>query len=264
VSTDVLAHKVALSPISNDFFVAAQLLDSCQLNVLDQPHLNALAHEGFDGLIKVSAVAVPELLDRYRVVLDGAAFAYKGSPHIVTRQGEALPQLLSSPLWVPGTTTTAFWLVQRYLKGVTFQVAPYEVILPSLLSGKASWALLIHEDATSYDPTQFQCVMDLGQRWSEDTTSLLPLGVFLIRRTLPTHLQEALIHRLQKSLEWSLGHHKQAVERVASRLKLSLTETARGIESYLIGVPGHKETEGLHELFKAMGQPLPDDWLWDR
>ncbi|MBI1893616.1 MAG: ABC transporter substrate-binding protein, partial [Candidatus Rokubacteria bacterium] len=114
---------------------------------------------------------------------------------------------------VPGQYTTATVLLKLYLgDDVPIIVVPFEKIPKVVLEGQADLGLLIHEGPITYEALGLTKVMDLGERWFQETRLPLPLGVNVVRRDLGEDLGRKLSEAVRASIRYAHAHRDEAMD----------------------------------------------------
>jgi 1,4-dihydroxy-6-naphthoate synthase len=91
-----------------------------------------------------------------------------------------------------------------------FEVVPFDQIIAKVVAGEYDAGLIIHEGQLTYGDAGLDCVVDLGQWWSQQRGLPLPLGGNAIRRDLGPQMQP-LCRILLDSIRYALDHREQAV-----------------------------------------------------
>lgn len=202
--------KIALSPCPNDTFCISPwvegLIDAppLELSFFDIETLNQYALEEPDAfsIIKVSSALLPQLIATHRVLSSGAAFGTKAGPLLVATQKIKLSSLFQATIAIPGKHTSAAFALRKLLPHCSFLEMPYEKIISSLLQKRCDAGLLIHESRFNVHHHGLVPLLDVAAMYKKKTGQVLPLGLFLARRTLDTKL----LYALQKALYQSTTH----------------------------------------------------------
>lgn len=174
----------------------------------------------------VSCHAYAYLADRYAVMRSGASVGDGYGP-ILVRKGLAPrdPSLdfSNKRIAVPGNLTTAYLVLQLFLKDVfkktspesrvpRYVFMPFDKILDAVKSGEVDYGLVIHEGQITYAEHGLEKALDLGEWWHEKTKLPLPLGVDIIRRDLGEKTMQEFALLFKESIEYALSHRKEALE----------------------------------------------------
>ena len=147
--------------------------------------LNRRALAGELEVTAISAAAYPQVAGRYRILDAGAAMGEGSGPILVARSPIPREELPERVVAVPGQFTTAALLLRLYLgEDVPTIIVSFEKIPKVVLEGQADVGLLIHEGQITYEALGLTKVLDLGERWFQESRLPLPLGINVVRRDL--------------------------------------------------------------------------------
>ena len=88
----------------------------------------------------------------------------------------------------------------------------FDEIMGLILTGKYDAGLLIHEGQLTYHKEGLQLVADLGAWWKDETGLPLPLGINVIRRSLPENTKRDVAMLLKESIAHGLSNPQDAQE----------------------------------------------------
>lgn len=200
--------SLAYSPCPNDTFIFYHLIAgktkapfSIQEELHDVEQLNRFAKEGKFHSSKLSFAAFFQVADKYSLLDSGSALGRNCGPLIVKKKGNSASNPKGKKILVPGVWTTANLLTHLYLEG-DYEPIPirYDLILNQVLSGKADYGVVIHEERFTYEKRGLEKVRDLGEWWEEMSGAPIPLGCIAIRRDLEKSLKEDLDSSIKESL----------------------------------------------------------------
>jgi 1,4-dihydroxy-6-naphthoate synthase len=103
-------------------------------------------------------------------------------------------------------TTANFLLSLAYPQAPHRQETLFSDIEDAVLSGRADAGLIIHENRFTYAQRGLVKILDLGEHWESTTHLPIPLGGIVVRRDLPTEVQQALDRSLRRSVEYAFAH----------------------------------------------------------
>jgi 1,4-dihydroxy-6-naphthoate synthase len=133
-------------------------------------------------------------------------------PMIVARKPMTVGDLPSIKIAVPGTMTTAFLTLRLLLPhGFSYDVIPFDEIIPAVASGKYDAGLIIHEGQLTFQNQGLHLVIDLGVWWQEKTGLPLPLGGNVVRRDLGPETIRNVSRLIKESIRYSLAHRQEAL-----------------------------------------------------
>jgi 1,4-dihydroxy-6-naphthoate synthase len=197
--------SLAISPCPNDTFIFHAWVHGLvpgappvDVTFADVDVANELAAGGTHDVLKVSAAALPWLLDEYTLVPAGGAVGRGCGPLVVTN---GLTSLDGARLAVPGERTTAYLLFRLWPGSARIEsvdVMPFEKIMPAVHDGLYDAGLVIHEARFTYQNYGLSCAADLGEWWESETGLPIPLGAIIARRGLD---RDAVTDAVRRSLE---------------------------------------------------------------
>ena len=106
---------------------------------------------------------------------------------------------------MPGFTTTGCFAARLRHPEADFRECRFDRILPALEAGEFPAGVLISEDQLRFNPEQYEAT-DLGAWWRDRTGLPLPLGVDLVRRSLPEETKQRLCRVFRRSIEYAIDH----------------------------------------------------------
>lgn len=206
--------KIAFSPCPNDTFIfqawAHGLVPNAPeiaVTFADIDITNRLAIEGQSDLdvLKISAAALPYVLDSYQLIPCGGALGRGCGPLVLTQ--EAGRSIEGKSIAVPSDRSTAYilfrlWAEQQGISLGEIIVMPFEQIMPAVKAGKVEAGLVIHEARFTYQKYELHALVDLGAWWEQDTGLPIPLGAIIARRGLdPEPIAAAIRSSLKQAWE---------------------------------------------------------------
>ncbi len=211
--------RIAHSPDSDDafmFYALTQgLLDDEGLEIshvlADIETLNQAAFEGTYEITALSFHGYAHLADRYALMPSGASFGDGYGPVVVARDKLAREDLAGREVAIPGELTTAHLALRLWQPAVATRIVPFDRILDEVAAGEAEAGVVIHEGQLTFEDEGLVKVVDLGEWWKRETGGPLPLGCNGIRKDLPHDLQRRLCRLLTESIEYALGHRREAL-----------------------------------------------------
>ncbi|MBW3661739.1 MAG: 1,4-dihydroxy-6-naphthoate synthase [Actinobacteria bacterium] len=233
--------ELGYSPCPNDTFIFHALThglvevgDVTVREVLeDVETLNRWATEARLDLTKISYHAYGHLRDEYVALRAGGAMGRGVGPLLVARDG--MLDVEQATIAIPGRLTTATLLLRMLVPQEVMTVEMrYDDIEAAVAHGDVDAGLIIHESRFTYRQHGLTAVMDVGERWEEETGLPLPLGAILIRRSLGDDVAEAVNDGIRRSLEYAQQHPDESARYVAEHAQESDPEVTRAhIELYV-------------------------------
>ena len=212
--------KIAHSPDSDDAFMFYALAN----NVFDTGDLQfthilkdieTLNKEALKGTYEVSAISIhafPYVADKYILLPTGSSMGDRYGPMIVSKTELTRDQLAKTVIAVPGEMTTAFLALKIFNPDIAYRVVPFDQIIPKVLDGEFEAGLIIHEGQLTYARQGLNKIVDLGEWWFAETGLPLPLGGNVIRRDLGEPLMKRVSDFIQRSIQYSLNHRREALQ----------------------------------------------------
>lgn len=184
----------------------------------DIESLNQLARDGAIDATAVSVHAYSHLNDNYSILTYGASMGEADyGPRLVTKASASnLSQLKRKPkIGLPGELTSAtlafkLYSLENNLTAETVQMH-FEELEDAVLRGDIDAGLLIHEGQITHQEKGLKSVLDLGQWWWEKTELPLPLGVNIIKKSLPSEDKLACAKMLRDSIKFSMENREAAI-----------------------------------------------------
>jgi 1,4-dihydroxy-6-naphthoate synthase len=211
---------VGHSPDPDDAFMfyalAHNKLDTGDLEFRHElQDIETLNRRALRGELEVTAVSIhayASLLDRYALLPSGCSMGDRYGPMVVARRPLTVDALRSVKLAVPGTLTTAFLALRlRIPAGFSYEVVPFDQIIPAVAAGKFDAGLIIHEGQLTFQNQGLHLVVDLGVWWQEQTGLPLPLGGNVVRRDLGTETMRRVSRLIKESIRYGLDHRQEAL-----------------------------------------------------
>ncbi|MEO6190968.1 MAG: 1,4-dihydroxy-6-naphthoate synthase [Saprospiraceae bacterium] len=209
--------NLAISPCPNDTFIfgawikgllgkekSSFLIPELKVDYLDIQELNNSSKSLKYDLIKVSAAWTPYLLDHYDILSTGGALGDHCGPLLIARSQLSKDQLIGKKIAIPGQHTSAHFLFKfafPNLKNTCNML--FSEIEDAILREQVDAGVIIHENRFTYKNKGLHLIKDLGSYWSEQTNLPIPLGLIMIRKTLPAELKTAIKEVILSSIHFA-------------------------------------------------------------
>jgi 1,4-dihydroxy-6-naphthoate synthase len=183
--------------------------------------IETLNRRALKGELEVTAVSIHAysfLLDKYALLPTGCSMGDRYGPMVVARKPMAIGELPNVKIAVPGTLTTAFLTLKLLFESIgaanrlTFDVIPFDEIIPALAAGKYDAGLIIHEGQLTFRNQGLHLVVDLGVWWQERTGLPLPLGGNVVRKDLGKPTMSEISRLIKESIRYGLEHRREALD----------------------------------------------------
>ncbi|MDJ0624848.1 MAG: hypothetical protein QNJ31_00590 [Candidatus Caenarcaniphilales bacterium] len=267
--------KVAHSPDSDDAFmfyaIAHKKIDfapyefeqiMCDIQTLSDKAVNNPEYD----LSAISFHAYPHALDNYSLLSSGASMGDNYGPTLICQNNEDPKELLQKvesgdlEVAIPGLLTSAYLTLKLYSPKVQVVAIPFDQITNAVQENKYQAGLVIHEGQLNYEKLGFQKLINLGEWWYKKTDGLpLPLGVNVIKKSLPTEVKNDLSRIMKESIEYSLNNREEALDYALQfGRNLSKEEADKFIDMYVneltldLGLRGRKAVENFLEEAYAL------------
>jgi 1,4-dihydroxy-6-naphthoate synthase len=213
--------RVGHSPDPDDAFMfyalAHDKIDTDGLRFVHQlEDIETLNRRALRGELEVTAVslhAYAHLLDKYALLPSGCSMGDRYGPMVVARRPLTADQLDGLTIAVPGTLTTAYLGLRLLLqRDFSYEVVPFDQIIPAVAAGKFEAGLIIHEGQLTFQNHGLHLVVDLGVWWQDKTGLPLPLGGNVVRRDLGDATIRQISRLLKESIRYSLAHRSEALD----------------------------------------------------
>ncbi|MCW8131753.1 MAG: ABC transporter substrate-binding protein [Planctomycetota bacterium] len=202
--------------------------ESYEHHLIDIETLNQKALKGEYEVTALSFHAYTYVADKYALLPHGASLGDGYGPMIVAKRfegGDPKAWLAGKKIAVPGIRTSAFLSLNLYARGLkslksppvpfTYEVVPFDAIIPEVAAGRFDGGLIIHEGQLTYHEEtsgRLAKVVDLGEWWKAETGLPLPLGGNGIRKDLGKDRIPRISRHLHDSIKWGLDHRKEALQ----------------------------------------------------
>jgi 1,4-dihydroxy-6-naphthoate synthase len=178
--------------------------------------IETLNRRALRGELEVTAVSIhayAHLLEKYALLPSGCSMGDRYGPMVVARRPMSIDDLYAVKIAIPGTMTTAFLTLSLLLaKQFSYEVVPFDEIIPAVAAGRFEAGLIIHEGQLTFQNQGLHLVVDLGVWWQERTGLPLPLGGNVVRRDLGPEVMKEISHLLKESIRYGLAHRSEALD----------------------------------------------------
>jgi 1,4-dihydroxy-6-naphthoate synthase len=184
---------LGISTCPNDTFAFHGLLTrqvdwrglTFNVELIDIQQLNDRLLAGDFDVAKTSFHAALLVADKTVVLPSGSALGFGVGPLLLSARPGERPENDKQTTLCPGQHTTAALLFQLFHAHTTqVRHVQFSDIMPDLKHGKADFGVCIHEGRFTWQNEGLGLVEDLGTRWERETSSPLPLGGIVARRSL--------------------------------------------------------------------------------
>lgn len=221
---------LGISTCPNDTFTFHGLLQhkvdwqglDFRVELLDVEQLNRALFAGKFDVAKASFHAALLLSDELGVLSSGSALGFGVGPLLLSaREGtrpddfknSASPGPRAPIVLCPGQHTTATLLYKMFFPNCgNIRQVVFSEIMPALAAGEADFGVCIHEGRFTYEEQGLSLVEDLGTRWEKATSTPLPLGGIVARKSLGRDTLSKVQAVVRDSLEYGLSNRRETLE----------------------------------------------------
>jgi len=176
---------------------------------MDIQELNQEAMKLKYDVIKVSAAHSFQLLDQYQILSCGAAMGLDCGPLLIGRSALPGNNMDDYEVVLPGIQTTASFLFEYCYPGlVKKRYQLFSEIENEVLNKEQTLGVIIHENRFTYQKKGLVCIKDLGKHWVENTGMPIPLGLIMVKRSLPESNKLNIKRQIIESLEMARSTDK--------------------------------------------------------
>jgi 1,4-dihydroxy-6-naphthoate synthase len=177
--------------------------------------IDTLNREARNGTYEVSAVSIhsfPEISYSYALMNCGASMGEGYGPIVISRAPMSIANAKQQVIAIPGKSTSSYLALRLAMGDVGTIEAPFDEILPGVISGRFDAGVIIHEGQLTWERHGACLVLDLGVWWNETTGLPLPLGGNVVKRDLGMHMCEEISIDVRKSIEHALENPALALD----------------------------------------------------
>ena len=265
--------SLAYSPCPNDTFIFDALVHGrvdteglrFRPTLADVEALNRAAVAERYDVTKLSYAALAHVQDRYRLLDAGSALGEGIGPLLIADRPLDVVELVDRPVAIPGTMTTAAFLLQLAYPGLRdLRPTLFSDIEAEIRAGRAAAGVIIHETRFTYAERGFYCLRDLGTFWAERTGLPIPLGGICVSRALDAGVQARVGRALARSVDYAMAHPAASRAYVATHAReMSADIQQRHIATYVnaysrsLGDAGRAAVSAMFELAHERGLTGP-------
>lgn len=211
--------RIAHSPDADDAFMHYAVVHgkveggglSFEEILADIETLNQRARLGTFEVTAVSLHAYAYLDDRYALLNSGASLGDGYGPVVIARKPMTRADLAGCRVATPGALTSARLALQLWQPKATCVDMAFDAVMRAVADGEVDAGAVIHEGQLTFQDEGFALIGDLGQWWTSETGTPLPLGGNAIRRDLGPALMHRVAGVLEASIQWALEHREEAL-----------------------------------------------------
>jgi len=207
--------QIAYSPCPNDTYIFDALvngkIDTNGIQFI--PHLEDVETLNQDAIAnkyditKISYGVYPLVYASYQILNSGSALGFGVGPLLIGKKTIEETDISNFTIAIPGEHTTAHFLFSHCFPNHDKKVfLRYDQIEQFVLDGKGL-GVIIHENRFTYQSKGLHLIADLGLQWEKDTSSPIPLGGIIVRRTFESNLQQEIDRLIRCSIDYADSHY---------------------------------------------------------
>lgn len=214
--------SLAFSPCPNDCFMFDAIVNrridleglEFSIRLEDVETLNRAAFTQAVDVTKLSYHAYAYCSAGYVLLDAGSALGRNCGPLLISKRAIPLEDVAAGDLdiAIPGKYTTA-----NFLLGLAFPDARrktelvFSEIEAALLDDTVDAGVIIHENRFTYEAKGLKKIVDLGEFWERTTSAPIPLGGIVVKRSLPTGVQQRVNRLVRRSVEYAFAHREASL-----------------------------------------------------
>lgn len=254
---------LGFSPCPNDTFIFDAMIhnkidtEGLSFDVLmaDVEELNQKAFDKALDITKLSYHAFAYLLKDYALLDAGSALGNNCGPLLIAKKSLTKKEINAASIAIPGKYTTAnFLLSLAFPKAQNKKEMLFSDIEDAVLNRTVDAGLIIHENRFTYQEKGLIKIMDLGEYWESTTQKPIPLGGIVVKKSLPTDIQQKINRVMRRSVRFAMTHPEQTKDFVSQYAQ----EMDEEVMYKHIGLYVNKYTEDLGKEGRAAIEQLFD------
>lgn len=211
---------LGFSPCPNDTFIFDAMMHGkidtegldFQVEMADVEVLNKKAMQGTIDITKLSYHAYAYLTHQYQLLHSGSALGNNCGPLLIAKKQFTHQQIPTLKVAIPGKYTTANFLLSYAFPTLQNRTEMlFSDIENAVLAENTDAGLIIHENRFTYMEKGLLKLIDLGEYWETNTGLPIPLGGIVVRRNIPTDIQQKINRVLRRSVEFALQNPEQTL-----------------------------------------------------
>ena len=172
------------------------------VSLADIEELNRNVISGIPDISKISTALYPQVSESYQILAAGAAIGTNNGPVLISDRDRTIPELADKTIAIPGLHTTANLLLSiAFPEIVNKTEVRFSDIEQALLNYQYAAGLIIHESRFTYEQKGLKKIVDLGEYWQQTYKKLIPLGLIVVKRTLPEHVKKQIEQLISTSVQ---------------------------------------------------------------
>lgn len=258
--------SLGFSTCPNDTFIFDAMINgkieteglSFNIVMADVEQLNKRAFEGNIDITKISYHAFSYVASNYKLLNSGSALGRGNGPLLISKRQLHVDEIKDLKVAIPGKFTTANLLFQIFFPESVQKVELiFSEIEDAILQEKVDAGVIIHENRFTFQEKGLHKIVDLGEKWENETGYAIPLGGIAVHRKHPPELQQKIDRVLRKSIEFAFQNPESGMEFIklhAQEMKEDIIR--KHIQLYVNQFTLDLGTEGKNAVYKLFGFAL--------
>ena len=212
---------IAFSPCPNDTFMMDALINGkIKQSICFEPHLmdiqqlNQSATDFSYDVTKISAAHYPLVADQYEILDAGSAMGFGVGPILVSQREIHPADVVSCVVGIPGKNTTANQLFHHFYNPKQSEFILFSKMEGAILNNEIDAGVLIHEGRFTYKSKGLRLIEDLGTRWESTYQLPIPLGILVVKKSLPGKTKSEINSVIKQSIQFAFDYPDESKEYV--------------------------------------------------
>ena len=258
---------LGFSPCPNDTFIFDAMIHGkidtegldFQVEMADVEVLNKKAMQGTIDITKLSYHAYAYLTHQYQLLHSGSALGNNCGPLLIAKKQFKGEQVSALKVAIPGKYTTANFLLSYAFPTLNNREEMlFSDIENAVLAENVDAGLIIHENRFTYMEKGLLKLIDLGEYWETNTGLPIPLGGIVVRRNIPTDIQQKINRVLRRSVEFALQNPEQTlpfVRQYAQEMddKVMMQHINLYVNDYTVNL-GEKGKQAIRHMYQKAAE----------
>ncbi len=268
---------LGFSPCPNDTFIFDAMVHGrvdteglkFEYFLADVEELNRKAFNSDTDITKISCYAYAYVANNYLILDSGSALGFGTGPLLIGRHKIEHSKIPDSRIAIPGKYTTAnllFSLIWPSAENKTEYL--FSDIEDALLNDEADAGLIIHETRFTYRRKGLHKISDLGEYWEKLTGLPVPLGLIVLKRSIPYDIALKVNRIVRRSIEYAFEDSSASFDFVMANAKEMESSVMNDhiklfVNDYTLnlGTEGRKAIKELYRIATGKGiiQEMPEN-----
>jgi 1,4-dihydroxy-6-naphthoate synthase len=179
----------------------------------DIESLNKRATLGNLEVTAISAAHYPKVSDHYQIMSCGSSVGRNYGPILVSDKKINENKLSGLKIAIPGEFTTSYLLFKIFIsQNIKTVFKHFDDVINSIKSGETDAGILLHEGQVTFQEYGLNKILDLGERWFQETSLPIPLGLDLVHKKFSPENRKEITTGFYKSIKYALENEEKALD----------------------------------------------------